>query len=76
MSNPTSLNPARPIGDVLTQSVVTRSRARSDAGLRKALGRIPELPEEFWHNLRIVGAGEEPPGPVETEAPEHLGMRQ
>jgi succinate dehydrogenase / fumarate reductase flavoprotein subunit len=33
--------------------------ARSDAGLRKALARIPELREEFWHNLRIVGNGEE-----------------
>jgi succinate dehydrogenase / fumarate reductase flavoprotein subunit len=33
--------------------------ARSDAGLRKALARIPELREEFWHNLRIVGSGEE-----------------
>ncbi len=33
--------------------------ARSDAGLRKALARIPELRDEFWHNLRIVGNGEE-----------------
>src|SRR6266404_342155 len=33
--------------------------ARSDEGLRKALARIPELREEFWHNLRIVGNGEE-----------------
>src|SRR5262249_36767941 len=33
--------------------------ARSDAGLRKALARIPELRKEFWRNLRIVGAGEE-----------------
>src|ERR1700719_4081873 len=33
--------------------------ARSDAGLRKAVARIPELREEFWHNLRIVGTGEE-----------------
>jgi succinate dehydrogenase / fumarate reductase, flavoprotein subunit len=33
--------------------------ARSDAGLRKALARIPELREEFWHNLKIVGADEE-----------------
>jgi succinate dehydrogenase / fumarate reductase flavoprotein subunit len=29
--------------------------ARSDAGLKKALAGIPELREEFWHNLRIVG---------------------
>jgi succinate dehydrogenase / fumarate reductase flavoprotein subunit len=33
--------------------------ARSDAGLRKALARIPELREEFWNNLCIVGTGEE-----------------
>ena len=33
--------------------------ARSDAGLRKALARIPELRDEFWRNLRIVGTGEE-----------------
>ena len=33
--------------------------ARSDEGLRKALARIPELREEFWRNLRIVGTGEE-----------------
>lgn len=33
--------------------------ARSDAGLRKALARIPELRDEFWHNLRIIGGDEE-----------------
>jgi succinate dehydrogenase / fumarate reductase flavoprotein subunit len=33
--------------------------ARSDAGLRKALARIPQLRDEFWQNLRIVGTGEE-----------------
>src|SRR5260221_3557463 len=33
--------------------------ARSDADLRKALARIPELREEFWHNLRIVGGDDE-----------------
>jgi succinate dehydrogenase / fumarate reductase flavoprotein subunit len=33
--------------------------ARSEAGLRKAAARVPELREEFWHNLRIVGGGEE-----------------
>jgi succinate dehydrogenase / fumarate reductase, flavoprotein subunit len=33
--------------------------ARSDAGLRKALPRIPELRDEFWQNLSIVGTGEE-----------------
>lgn len=33
--------------------------ARSEAGLQKALARIPELREEFWHNLRIVGGEDE-----------------
>src|SRR6267154_1802952 len=33
--------------------------ARSDAGLKKALARIPELREEFWHNLRVVGGDNE-----------------
>jgi len=33
--------------------------ARSDAGLRKALARIPELREEFWRNLRVVGGDDE-----------------
>jgi succinate dehydrogenase / fumarate reductase, flavoprotein subunit len=33
--------------------------ARSDAGLRKALARIPALREEFWKNLRIVGVDDE-----------------
>ncbi len=33
--------------------------ARSDAGLRKALKRIPELREEFRHNLRVLGGDEE-----------------
>src|SRR5260370_11120006 len=33
--------------------------ARSEAGLRKALARIPGLREEFWSNLHLVGGGEE-----------------
>ena len=33
--------------------------ARSETGLRKALARIPELREEFWHNLHIVGGDDE-----------------
>ncbi|MCL4367853.1 MAG: fumarate reductase/succinate dehydrogenase flavoprotein subunit [Actinobacteria bacterium] len=33
--------------------------ARSDASLRKALARIPEIREEFWSNLRILGDGDE-----------------
>ena len=33
--------------------------ARSDASLRKALARIPEIREEFWSNVRILGDGDE-----------------
>ncbi|PSJ26953.1 fumarate reductase/succinate dehydrogenase flavoprotein subunit [Streptosporangium nondiastaticum] len=33
--------------------------ARTDAGLRKALGRIPALREEFWRRIRVPGTGEE-----------------
>lgn len=29
--------------------------ARTEAGLKKALARIPELREEFWSNLRVSG---------------------
>src|SRR5580704_16473250 len=33
--------------------------SRTAAGLGHALARIPELREQFWRDLRIVGAGEE-----------------
>jgi succinate dehydrogenase / fumarate reductase flavoprotein subunit len=33
--------------------------ARSDQSLRDALERIPKLRDEFWHNVRVVGANEE-----------------
>ena len=29
--------------------------ARNEAGLRKALARIPELREEFWQNVSVPG---------------------
>src|SRR5207237_9314797 len=32
--------------------------ARNAAGLREALGKIPELREEFWRNVRVPGEGE------------------
>ena len=32
---------------------------RTDAGLRQALARIPELREEFWKNVKVLGANEE-----------------
>ena len=33
--------------------------ARNEAGLRKALDRIPELREEFWSDVKVPGTGEE-----------------
>jgi len=33
--------------------------ARTESGLKKALQRIPELREEFWKNVNILGSGEE-----------------
>jgi succinate dehydrogenase / fumarate reductase flavoprotein subunit len=32
--------------------------ARNAAGLREALGRIPQLREEFWRDVRVLGDGE------------------
>ena len=46
----------RELGNIIWDSC---GMARSDAGLRKALARIPELREEFLHNLRIVGGHDE-----------------
>jgi succinate dehydrogenase / fumarate reductase flavoprotein subunit len=33
--------------------------ARNDAGLKRALAKIPALREEFWKNLSVPGSGEE-----------------
>ncbi|HWB39830.1 MAG TPA: fumarate reductase/succinate dehydrogenase flavoprotein subunit, partial [Gemmatimonadales bacterium] len=33
--------------------------ARNATGLREALGRIPELREEFWRNVNVPGSGTE-----------------
>jgi len=33
--------------------------ARTAAGLQKALQRVPELREEFWKNVNVLGSGEE-----------------
>jgi succinate dehydrogenase / fumarate reductase, flavoprotein subunit len=33
--------------------------ARNEAGLRKALERIPELEAEYWDNLKVVGQNED-----------------
>jgi succinate dehydrogenase / fumarate reductase, flavoprotein subunit len=42
----------RELGAVLWDDV---GMARNEAGLRKALVRIPELREEFWHNVSVPG---------------------
>jgi succinate dehydrogenase / fumarate reductase flavoprotein subunit len=33
--------------------------ARTESGLKKALQRVPELREEFWKNVNVLGSGEE-----------------
>ncbi len=33
--------------------------ARNEAGLKRAIAKIPELREEFWKNVSILGSGEE-----------------
>ncbi len=33
--------------------------ARSEAGLKAALARIPQLRQEFWSDVNIIGSGEE-----------------
>ncbi|HEX5117397.1 MAG TPA: fumarate reductase/succinate dehydrogenase flavoprotein subunit [Pseudonocardiaceae bacterium] len=33
--------------------------ARNETGLRKALGRIPSLRDEFWHRVLVPGTGEQ-----------------
>ena len=33
--------------------------ARNEPGLRTALAKIPAIREEFWHNVNVVGKGEE-----------------
>ena len=33
--------------------------ARNEAGLKRAIAKIPELREQFWKNVSILGSGEE-----------------
>jgi succinate dehydrogenase / fumarate reductase, flavoprotein subunit len=33
--------------------------ARNEAGLKRALGKIPELREQFWKNVSVLGSGED-----------------
>ena len=45
----------RELGDLLWEHC---GMARNEAGLRKALDRIPELRAEFWDRVRVPGAAE------------------
>ncbi|MDF3289117.1 MULTISPECIES: fumarate reductase/succinate dehydrogenase flavoprotein subunit [Streptomyces] len=46
----------RELGELLWDNC---GMARNDAGLRKALERIPELRAEFWRRVKVPGSGEE-----------------
>ncbi len=46
----------RDLGKVMWENV---GMARNAAGLRKALGEIPVIREEFWKNVSVVGSGED-----------------
>ncbi|WP_327372872.1 fumarate reductase/succinate dehydrogenase flavoprotein subunit [Streptomyces sp. NBC_01216] len=46
----------RELGDLMWEHC---GMARTEAGLREALARIPRLREEFWNRLKVSGSGEE-----------------
>jgi len=46
----------RELGKVMWENV---GMARSEASLKEALKRIPEIREEFWTNLKVVGTNEQ-----------------
>jgi len=46
----------RELGKVMWENV---GMARSEASLNEALKRIPEIREEFWSNLKVVGTNEQ-----------------
>ena len=46
----------RELGKILWENC---GMARNEAGLNKALSQIPALREEFWKNVRVLGANEE-----------------
>ena len=33
--------------------------ARNEKGLKEALAKIPQIREEFWKNVKVLGSGEE-----------------
>jgi succinate dehydrogenase / fumarate reductase flavoprotein subunit len=46
----------RELGKVMWENV---GMARNDASLKEALKRIPEIREEFWTNVKVVGTNEQ-----------------
>ncbi|THJ75339.1 fumarate reductase/succinate dehydrogenase flavoprotein subunit [Candidatus Frankia alpina] len=44
----------RELGEILWNEC---GMARTEDGLRKALGRLPELREEFWRSVKVPGSG-------------------
>ena len=46
----------RELGKVMWENV---GMARSEASLNEALKRIPEIREEFWNNVKVVGTNEQ-----------------
>jgi len=46
----------RELGKIMWNNV---GMARSEASLKEAIERIPELREEFWTNVKVTGAGAE-----------------
>jgi len=46
----------RELGNLMWDNV---GMARNDAGLRRTLQRIPEIRDEFWSNLNVLGSGGE-----------------
>ncbi|WP_436772229.1 fumarate reductase/succinate dehydrogenase flavoprotein subunit [Yinghuangia sp. YIM S09857] len=46
----------REIGELMWEHC---GMARNEAGLRKALGRIPRIREEFWRRIKVPGTGAE-----------------
>mgnify|MGYP000355572720 FL=1 len=46
----------RELGKVMWENV---GMARSDESLKEALKRIPEIREEFWNNVKVVGTNEQ-----------------
>jgi succinate dehydrogenase / fumarate reductase flavoprotein subunit len=46
----------RELGKVMWENV---GMARNDASLKEALKRIPEIRDEFWNNVKVVGSNEQ-----------------